>query len=75
MKPNYKLTILTAVPGLLVADYAILMIYTAYYYRDDFFKALEATTFSGIVFPVSATYHLRNILFKYILKKKKKLTI
>lgn len=63
MHPKFKLNFLTAVPGLLVADYGILMIYTLYYYRDDFFKALEATTFSGIVFPVSF-YHLRNILFE-----------
>lgn len=53
-----KITILTAVPGFLVADYTILMIYTAYYYRDNLFKALEATTFSGIIFPVSSIIYL-----------------
>lgn len=52
MEPNYKPSILTAIPAWVQLSYYVLAIYTIYYYIDDPKRALAATTPLGLYAPV-----------------------
>lgn len=49
---DFEITVVTIFPGFLVFDYFILMLYTVFRYREQPFRALQATPIFGIVFPV-----------------------
>lgn len=53
MEPGFKLQLISWIPLGLVLNYSILLIYTLYYYRNEPFKALQATPAAGLIIPVN----------------------
>lgn len=54
MTPTYRPSLKTLIPAYLISNYLGLLIYTLYYYRNDPFRALQATPASGLYIPVSS---------------------
>lgn len=56
---NYKPYWLSLLPGLVVADYFIFLIYTIFYYgqRQEYIKCLSAISIIGVVAPVHIIFH------------------
>lgn len=52
MESDYKLHLQTLIPAYLLLNFFTLLLYTAYYYRSELFRALQATPVSGIIIPV-----------------------
>lgn len=60
MLPEWKYSIRFLTPGLITANTLSLMVYTMFYYRNNWMKALEATMIIPLVIPVS--YFLKKAL-------------
>lgn len=50
---GYKIHFETWIPMYIALNYFLLLLYTLYYYRQDFFKAMQPTPTIGQVVPVS----------------------
>lgn len=50
---NYRVFWLTCMPGVLILDYFVLMVYTSYKFRTDSLRAIQTTCVLGAVIPVT----------------------
>lgn len=50
---DYEVTLRSLIPGTIILDYIISLMYTFYYFRNDPVRCLMATASMGIVLPAS----------------------
>lgn len=58
---KFKVNLLSILPGLLILDYFVLLLYTFYVYKDDLMRALQPLCLVGMGAPVRKLKKITNL--------------
>lgn len=53
MESNFKVTLRTCLPAIVIADFSIMILYNTVHYRNTPIKAIMGTPVLGVICPVS----------------------